>query len=149
MQFCAHLKRRLLSRTERPGTSLLSPSVRPSPFPFHALTDDAAAGTILYNVVDTTAGVVPVTFVDPVIDAVTPEWLAKGQQGSPMVEDRVYGKNGVYDAVSMKGLPVGIQIVGAAWEEEKVIEIMRVVDTLLGPRGFGPGEYTKRKMEEK
>lgn len=114
--------------------------------PASLVTDAAAAGTILYNVVDTTAGVVPVTFVDEIVDVVTPEWLARGQQGSPMVEDRVYGKNGVYDSVSMKGLPVGVQIVGAAWEEEKVIEMMRVVDTLLGPRGFGPGEYTKRTM---
>lgn len=32
----------------------------------------------------------------------------------------------------------------AAFEEEKVIEMMKVVDNALGPRGFGPGEYAKK-----
>lgn len=43
----------------------------------------------------------------------------------------------------MAGLPVGIQIVGKKWEEEKVLGMMRVVDRALGnnnnSRGFGAG----------
>ena len=45
----------------------------------------------------------------------------------------------MYDAEAMKGLPVSVQIVGKKWEEEKVIEMMKVVDAALGERGFGPG----------
>jgi Asp-tRNA(Asn)/Glu-tRNA(Gln) amidotransferase A subunit family amidase len=60
----------------------------------------------------------------------------------------VYGsrvKKGVYDVAAMHGLPVGVQVVGSAWTEEKTLAIMRVLDNALGPRGFGPGEFTKRK----
>lgn len=106
--------------------------------------------TSLYNVVDSTVGCVPVTFVDPLLDAVTPEWRALDAAGSYMIEKRVYSVEGskdkaIYDAEAMKGLPAGVQIVGGKWEEEKVIEMMKVVDRALGARGFGPGEFTKRR----
>jgi Asp-tRNA(Asn)/Glu-tRNA(Gln) amidotransferase A subunit family amidase len=39
----------------------------------------------------------------------------------------------------MKGLPVGVQLVGNKWEDEKVIAMMRVLDDALGARGFGAG----------
>ncbi|KAK4056794.1 hypothetical protein OIO90_002043 [Microbotryomycetes sp. JL221] len=105
-----------------------------------------AFGTFLYNVVDSTAGVVPVTFVDPSKDAVTDEWRSKQTiVGSTVVEKKVYGvkgtAGGAYNADEMKGLPVGVQIVGGPWEEEKVIELMKVVDNALGPRGFGPAMF--------
>lgn len=48
-------------------------------------------------------------------------------------------RQGIYDVEKMKGLPVGIQIVGKKWEEEKVVGMMRVVDQALGRRGFGAG----------
>lgn len=106
-----------------------------------------AIGTILYNVVESAAGVVPVTFVDPVKDAVSATFLQEGPPGSKVVEATVYGgkgRKGVYDSVEMAGLPVGVQVVGAAFEEEKVIAMMREVDAALGPRGFSPGDFTKR-----
>ncbi|KAM0787600.1 hypothetical protein ACM66B_003668 [Microbotryomycetes sp. NB124-2] len=112
-----------------------------------------AFGTFLYNVVDSSAGVVPVTFVDPSKDAVTDEWRNKtpAVPGSAVIEKKVYGapgtQGGAYNAQEMSGLPVGVQIVGAPWEEEKVIELMKVVDEALGPRGFGPGEYAKRESK--
>ncbi|KAK4051159.1 hypothetical protein OIV83_002981 [Microbotryomycetes sp. JL201] len=112
-----------------------------------------AFGTFLYNVVDCSAGVVPVTFVDPTKDAVTDEWRNKtpAVQGSTTIEKRVYGvagaPGGAYNAQEMSGLPVGVQIVGAPWEEEKVIELMRLVDGALGPRGFGPGQYAQREKK--
>lgn len=59
-----------------------------------------------------------------------------------MLEKRLYGKGGAYDADKMRGLPIGIQIVGRRWQEEKVIEMMKVVDGALGPsRGFGPSSW--------
>lgn len=39
---------------------------------------------------------------------------------------------GIYDVEKMKGLPVGVQVVGRKWEEEKVVGMMRVVDRALG-----------------
>lgn len=41
----------------------------------------------------------------------------------------------------MHGIPVGVQIVGKPWEDEKVIEMMKVVDEALGKRDFGPGTW--------
>jgi hypothetical protein len=42
-------------------------------------------------------------------------------------------------------VPVGVQIVGRRWEDEKVIGMMHVVDQALGPRGFGPGKSQQIK----
>ncbi len=107
------------------------------------------ASTILYNVVDSPVGSIPVTRVDPSLDGITPEWsdpkIGTGH-GSPLVEGFLYkGKKAFYDAEKMAGLPVGVQIVGKQWEEEKVIEMMKVVDNALGKRGFGPGGWKKRE----
>lgn len=104
--------------------------------------------TILYNIVDSPMGHIPVTRVDPKLDALTEEWTVRGEgkaQGSSQVEARLYGKGGIYDVEAMAGLPVGVQIAGKSWEEEKVIEMMKVVDRALGERGFGPGSYRKWK----
>lgn len=37
------------------------------------------------------------------------------------------GTDPAYDADKMHGLPVGIQVVGKAWEDEKVLGIMREI----------------------
>ena len=79
-----------------------------------------ACGTIVYNIVDSPVGVVPVTRVDPELDAVTEEWFSGPDRGSRLLERLVYGKNGMYDPQEMRGLPVGVQIVGKPWEEERV-----------------------------
>ncbi|GAA5870709.1 hypothetical protein JCM1840_006781 [Sporobolomyces johnsonii] len=119
----------------------------------------AAIGTILYNVVDSSVGLVPVSFVSPTLDALTPSWLSTRRArapaavgGSKLAEQRVYGPRGagggVYDAQAMEGLPVGVQVVGAHWDEERVVELMKVVDRALGPRGFGPGEFVRRQRKK-
>jgi len=54
----------------------------------------------------------------------------------------------VYDPVAMEGLPVGIQIAGRWNEDEKVIGLMKVVDDVLGERGFGPGSSKLYKSTE-
>ena len=51
-----------------------------------------------------------------------------------------------YDPELMAGLPVGVQIVGRLYEDEKVLEMMKVVDEALGDakeRGFGPGSSAR------
>lgn len=37
----------------------------------------------------------------------------------------------VYDAEKMHGLPVGVQVAGRRFEEEKVLEGMQVIETAL------------------
>lgn len=104
--------------------------------------------TVQWNIVDSTVGQIPVCFVDPAVDSVTDDWRARrlSQPGtSEIFERRVYGPGGAYDAQDMAGLPVGVQVVGRQWEEERVIELMKVVDAALGPRGFEPGAYAKRE----
>ena len=106
------------------------------------------SSTVLYNIVDSPVGVIPVTRVDPKLDALTEEWTVRGEgkgQGSSQVEARLYNQGGIYDVEAMAGLPVGVQIAGKSWEEEKVIEMMKVVDRALGERGFGPGSHQKWK----
>ena len=110
-----------------------------------------ACATLLYNVVDSPVGTVPVTRVRRT-DAATTEWtdprVGPGH-GSPVVEGLLYGRpdergigrGGFYDADKMAGLPVGVQVVGRRWEEEKVIAMMKVVDGALGKRSFGPGSW--------
>jgi hypothetical protein len=100
-----------------------------------------AAPTILYNVLDLPVGVVPVTRLSRTKDVLTPEWEASGVKGSNFLYSKVYGKNGAYNPDTMDGVPIGVQIVGKHWEEEKVIGMMKVVDHALGPRGFGPGAW--------
>ncbi|BGP15819.1 hypothetical protein JCM10213_005697 [Rhodosporidiobolus nylandii] len=108
-----------------------------------------AIGTILWNVIDSSVGLVPVTSVDRARDALTPSFLSslKEEPGSKLVEDRVYA-GGVYDAEEMHGLPVGVQIVGKHWDEEKVVKLMGAVDDALGKRGFGLGDLAKRREKE-
>jgi hypothetical protein len=78
--------------------------------------------TVLYNIVDSPVGSIPVTRVEK-LDALTEEWTVRGEgkgQGSSQVDARLYGKGDVYDVEAMAGLPVGVQIASKSWEEEKV-----------------------------
>ncbi|TFK23520.1 amidase signature enzyme [Coprinopsis marcescibilis] len=72
--------------------------------------------TFLFNLIDYSAGVMPVTNVDRAVDALPPG-VAKG----------VYH---LYDRrlEDMHGLPVGVQVVGRRLEEEKVLQGMRVAE---------------------
>ena len=107
-----------------------------------------AAIDLLYNVVDSPVGTVPVTRVDPSLDMATAAWTdpAVGRgHGSPLVERLLYGapdargvgRGGFYDAERMAGVPVGVQVVGRAWADERVVEMMRALDDALGPRDVG------------
>jgi len=99
--------------------------------------------TALYNVVDSPVGVVPVTRVDRAKDVINDEWQTSGgAKGSSFIYDKAYGgKTPVYNPSAMHGIPVGVQIVGKHWGDEKVIEMMKVVDVALGKRDFGPGVW--------
>ena len=88
------------------------------------------------------------TRVDPTLDALPSDWMSSAcssTSSSKLFEKLLYGKEWGYDANAMEGLPVGIQLVGRRWEDEKVIEMMKVVDAALGERGFGPDGWKKWK----
>jgi hypothetical protein len=104
-----------------------------------------AHATIVFNIVDAPVGVLPVTRVDAARDALTAEWTApaRGGTGSAVLEGLLYGgKAPAYDVHTLRGMPVGIQVAGRRWEEEKVVEMMKVVERALGERGFGPGSLS-------
>ncbi|KAG0699240.1 amidase signature domain-containing protein [Suillus ampliporus] len=107
-----------------------------------------AAATIVYNVVDSPVGVVPVTRVDPDTDQLSADFEPGASGRSKLFDSRMYlGKKPVYDPKAMEGIPVGVQIVGKKWEDEKVLAMMHIVDEALGPRGFGPGSWKPRDTE--
>ena len=107
-----------------------------------------AAGTLFYNLLDCPVGSIPVTRVDPNLDALPEDWLTTTTSDTPSskeINKVLYGKAWGYNADAMKGLPVRIQLSGRKWEDEKVIEMMKVVDGALGERGFGPDGWEKWK----
>ena len=105
-----------------------------------------AGSTLIYNIADSPVGVIPVTRVDPARDEVSDEWRAAPGNGSKIIEGEIYGPKGAYNPSAMNGLPVGVQVVGQPWGEEKVLAIMHVIDAVLGPRGFGPGSWAPNKQ---
>lgn len=110
-----------------------------------------AVATILFNVVDSPVGVIPVTRVDPALDALpSTAWQNGPGHGSVLIEKDLYGgKKPIYDAVKMEGLPVGLQIVGKKWGDELVVGVMEVLDKALGERGFGPGAWSADNSQTK
>lgn len=78
---------------------------------------------------DFTAGVVPTTFVNKDLDALPPNFT---QSDTYLhfndAERAVYS---LYDAQSMHGLPLGVQVAGKRFEEEKVLEGMQFIERAL------------------
>jgi hypothetical protein len=117
---------------------------------------------MVYNLIDSPVGVLPVTRVDPSKDMLTTTEWPQGERGGSWLVGSKCKAN--YDPVKMKGLPVGVQvrdlfdkreergteinqqIAGRKWEDEKVLAIMDVVDQALGERGFGPSGGARLKL---
>ncbi|KAK9467686.1 amidase signature domain-containing protein [Lipomyces arxii] len=79
----------------------------------------------LFNLVDYSSGVIPVTKVDKVVDALPSDFSLK------KLNYIAKGAYRNYDAIKMAGLPVGVQIVGQRLEEEKVLKMMALtIDAL-------------------
>jgi Asp-tRNA(Asn)/Glu-tRNA(Gln) amidotransferase A subunit family amidase len=82
-----------------------------------------------------------VTFVDQEVDAL-PQGFKQSSEYAQMnsVAQNVYG---IYDAKTMHGLPVGVQVVGRRLEEEKVLGGMKVVRAALAAAGtvFKPRKF--------
>ncbi|KAI2638405.1 amidase [Xylaria nigripes] len=88
--------------------------------------------TFLFNLLDYTAGCIPITYVDKDVDGLPSDFNIRKLNGVAQ------GAYKLYDARAMDGLPVGIQIVGRRLEEEKVLAIMKRVEDALGEDRFEP-----------
>lgn len=69
------------------------------------------------------------TYVNRDSDAL-PEDFQKSQEYKRMGAP-AKGAYGVYDAAAMHGLPVGVQVIGRRFEEERVLQAMKVVEHAL------------------
>ncbi|THH04351.1 hypothetical protein EW145_g5583 [Phellinidium pouzarii] len=87
--------------------------------------------SFLFNLLDYTAGVLPITKVDAVHDALAPAAYKELQAANVVARDAFV----MYDAQKMAGLPVGVQVVGQRLEEEKVLAGMQLVEQVMRERG--------------
>ncbi|EPS41700.1 hypothetical protein H072_4393 [Dactylellina haptotyla CBS 200.50] len=85
--------------------------------------------TFIFNLLDYSAGVLPITKVNPAKDQLPADFNIKKLNGIAQ------GAYVHYDAAKMAGLPVGVQIVGRRLEEEKVLGVMSRVEDLLEKKG--------------
>lgn len=96
----------------------------------HGAMHDAVSScgyTFLWNLLDYSAGILPVTKVDAEKDALSKNW--KPSNG---IEKGAYKH---YDSVKMAGLPVAVQVVGRRLTEEKTLACMQVVEDALRQDG--------------
>jgi len=95
----------------------------------------------MYNFLDVTAGVVPVTTVHKALDAFPDNFHESDEYLS--MNDAARTVFSVYDVAGMDGLPVGVQVVGWKLEEEKVLAGMKVLDDALKDtqQGFRQKEF--------
>ncbi|OJA10625.1 hypothetical protein AZE42_05697 [Rhizopogon vesiculosus] len=89
----------------------------------------ACGYTFLFNLLDYSAGVMPITHVDGTTDALPHTFRPRNA-----IERANYQ---MYDAKAMDGLPVGVQIVGRRLEEEHVLEGMKLIERLMREAGGG------------
>ncbi|KAL1305684.1 hypothetical protein AAFC00_007277 [Neodothiora populina] len=85
--------------------------------------------TLLWNLLDYTCGIIPVTHVDPVQDGLPLGFKLNRLNGVAQ------GAYKYYDAPKMAGLPVAVQVVGRRLEEENVLAIMGRVEKALEEKG--------------
>ncbi|KAF1955102.1 amidase signature enzyme [Byssothecium circinans] len=94
--------------------------------------------TFLFNLLDYSSGIIPVTHVDSVKDQLPASFDFKKLNG---VAKGAYKH---YDAEKMAGLPVGVQVVGRRLEEEKVLAVMERIEDALDRNG---GRYQLLEVE--
>jgi len=86
--------------------------------------------TFLFNIVDYTAGIIPITHVDRALDQLPSDFSISKLNG---VAKGAYKH---YDAEAMHGLPVAVQVVGQRLEEEKVLAAMKRIEDALGDEKY-------------
>ncbi|KAJ3366024.1 hypothetical protein GGF32_007524 [Allomyces javanicus] len=110
-----------LTESASPCPPLLAPSMK-RPRHSRPLATRSCRSSLLYNLLNYSAGTIPMTVVKPT-DTIDNVQSVKGAQGTE--QDRLHRAiNLIYDPEAMAGLPVGVQIVGRRFEEESVIAAM-------------------------
>ncbi|KAG1726398.1 amidase signature domain-containing protein [Suillus lakei] len=101
----------------------------------------SAGYMMIFNILDYVAGVLPVSFVDRQSDALPKDFMKSAEYKSMGLISK--GAYSVYDADKMHGLPLGVQVVGRRFEEEKVLQGMKIVEDALEACGrkFIPREF--------
>ncbi|KAF9467706.1 amidase signature domain-containing protein [Collybia nuda] len=107
--------------TGRPVDAIISPVAPFSPTP-HG-TNKSANYTMVWNVLDYTALVIPVSKVDQALDQRKPPHKFKSEADKATYE--------AYTPDAFKDGPVAIQVVGRTLEEEAVIAMSEIVDAAL------------------
>ncbi|KAG9311783.1 amidase signature enzyme [Chiua virens] len=87
----------------------------------------ACGYTFLFNLLDYSAGVMPITHVQKT-DVVPRTFRARNA-----IERENFR---MYDATAMEGLPVGVQVVGKRLDEERVLEGMKLIEKLMKGAGL-------------
>jgi len=87
----------------------------------------ACGYTFLFNLLDYSAGVMPITHVQRT-DVVESSFRVRNA-----IERENYS---MYDAGAMEGLPVGVQVVGRRLDEERVLEGMKLIEKLMKGAGL-------------
>lgn len=111
---------------------ILCPANATPALPHKAMHDavSSCGYTFLWNLLDYSAGVVPVGHVDAVRDAlVVPYKTALKRVGCDHAVARGAWKH--YDSGKMAGLPTAVQVVGRRWQEESVLGYMAAVESAL------------------
>ncbi|KAI6045329.1 amidase signature enzyme [Pisolithus marmoratus] len=88
----------------------------------------ACGYAVLFNLLDYSAGVLPITRVNKATDKLPPSFRARNA-----IERNNYH---MYDAEAMDGLPVGVQVVGRRLDEERVLEGMKLIHGLMTDAGL-------------
>ncbi|THH05729.1 hypothetical protein EW146_g9823 [Bondarzewia mesenterica] len=114
-----------ITTTGRPVDAIISP-VAPYPPPPHGKNRSAGRTvqyTMIWNCLDYTACVFPVTKVDPILDQPKPahEFLSDADKDVWQL----------YNPETFKNAPVSLQLVGRTLEEEAVIAMTEMVDAAL------------------
>lgn len=126
-------KRRWFQWWDEAGVDCLITPPNATPAVPHGGMADACSScgyTFLFNLLDYTAGVLPVTHVDKSKDQLPAGFKLNKLNGIAR------GAFKLYDANAMHGLPIGVQVVGRRLEEEKVLAIMKRVEDALGEDKF-------------
>lgn len=111
---------------------ILCPANATPALPHKAMHDavSSCGYTFLWNLLDYSAGVLPVGHVDPLRDAlVGPYKKTLLNLGCDNAIARGAWKH--YDSRQMAGLPTAVQVVGRRWQEEQVLGYMAVVEKAL------------------
>ncbi|KAF1351289.1 amidase signature domain-containing protein [Delphinella strobiligena] len=107
--------------------AILTPPNATPAVPHDGMSDAVASCgyTFLFNLLDYTCGILPITHVDAETDALPLGFKLNRLNGIAR------GAYKWYDAGKMAGLPVAVQVVGRRLEEEKVLAIMGRIEGAL------------------